>query len=164
MLTPRRSARPLLISAVVAAAVAGSIGYLAHVWPAPEQLPDLAPRAVAPILVPISGPSDGQCLAFLDQLVRHPNWQVTLTRNGDRITVDALGHARYTPSDAWARHLHLSPLQLRQLHLAAEASCEPDGRGPTVDLTWGGPDSAGRTVPPSEAARQLAHFMNVALR
>lgn len=158
MLPPPRSARPLLLAAAVAAAVAGSLGYLAHVWPAPEPVPDLTPRPPAPTLVPITGHDGGQCLAFLDEFMRHPNWRVTLRRAADEVTVDDLGRAR-----AMGRETHLTPVQLRQLHLAAEADCEPDGRGPAIDLTWGGAGSAGRTVPPSEAARQLAHFMNLAI-
>jgi hypothetical protein len=162
VLTLRRSARPLLWSAAVAAAVAGSLGYLAHVWPAPEPVPDLSPRPAA-TLVPITGTAGGQCLAFLDEFLRHPNWQVTVTRADHTITVDELGRGSHVRRGAAAVALHLTPVQIRQLHLAAEASCEPDGRGPPIDLTWGGPDSAGRTLPPSEASRQLVHFMSLAL-
>lgn len=175
VLVPRSSARAVVLSALAAAAGACGLGYLVQVWPAPEPFPvHVAPP---PQLVPMQagfgqvGGDDPQCLAFLDEWVRHPNWQLTVTRGysgctgesiGDAITVDATGHAVWTGPRQPTRTMHLTPAQLAKLHAAAGLSCDRDRElsysSSWIDVAWGGTGAPSRRVLASDAQDQIELF------
>jgi hypothetical protein len=180
----RRPRRALLLSTLAAAVAGCGIGYVVHVWPAPE--PFIVPHDDVPVpaLLVMNGrpdavgPEGHQCLALLDEWVRHPNWEVTIRRGvtgctGEwvqaTLTVDASGDAVLLGDNLPPRPLHLTPPELQRLHTAAFLSCDPDPAPSSyasdwIDLQWGGDASEmGRRVSPSPVYHQLAGFLDDAV-
>ena len=178
----RRRLRPLLLSLVTAGAVAGGLGYLVAVWPAPE--PFVVPRDRTPVAIgPMTngatyatGIDDKEhCLALVDDWVRRPNWTLTLDTGvsgcmGDdereSLTVDSAGDGAWSRNGLPAVPLHLTPTQLASLHAAAPLTCvtPEEKRGDYsswyVDVKWGGDQSLARRVYESPAQEQIATFIS----
>jgi hypothetical protein len=176
----RRRIRALALPLLTAGAIAGGLGYLVSIWPAPE--PFVVPRDRTPVaIMPMTSGATYQtgiddsahCLALLDDWVRRPNWQLTLDAGvsgcmGDdereSLTVDAAGDASWSRNGLPAVPLHLTPKQLAQLHAAAPLSCvvAEEDRGYSswyVDVKWGGDESLARRVYESPAQEQIAAFI-----
>ena len=159
----RRSRRSLVISVLCAAAAAGGLAYLIAIWPAPEPFKDPFPQPSG--LMPMtSGDAfgklgEGHCLDMLDEWVRHPNWQVNLTRShGDSLTVHADGRTIYTPANGPVRARHITPAEIVELHAAASQSCERKGNdGAWIEVDWGA-RAMGVRVARSPAMAQLETF------
>jgi hypothetical protein len=178
----RRRIRALALSVLAAGAVAGGLGYLVAVWPAPE--PFVVPRDRTPVaILPmtngatyVTGIDDGEhCLALLDDWVRRPNWTLTLDTGvsacmGDdereSLTVDSAGDAAWSRNGLPAVPLHLTPTQLASLHAAAPLTCvvPEEERGGFasyyVDVKWGGDQSLARRVHESPAQAQIQSFID----
>jgi len=114
------------------------------------------------------------CLAVLEDYLRRPGWQLTLASGvsgcmGDdsraTLTLDASGDASWTGGGLPARPLHLTPVQIAQLHEAAALSCErpaADEGGFAswyVDVHWGSAEAPARRVRESPAQAQLDAFI-----
>jgi hypothetical protein len=148
---PRARARHLLLATLAAAAVGGGLGYLVHVWPAPEPLPTLRAEpdvALYPITrVPIG--EDPRCMLFLEPLLRHPSWQITIMRGAEdgcgnstliddsyeRVTVDSTGRATLSARGGETRTLFLPPTLLARLHGVAGAACHGPREWVEDDIT-----------------------------
>jgi len=181
VIAPRRSVRPLVAATVATAALAGSVGYLVAVWPAPE--PFVVPRdrpAPAPVFaMPTRYGGVGDyaplCLEFLDEWVRHPGWQVTVERGNsgclgdtleDQVSLDASGDAVWTANGQAPRVLHLTPLELQRLHAAANLSCvrfpllEERLGSDWTEVRWGTHASPGVRAYESVASMHLDGFVD----
>lgn len=180
----RRRLRSLVLPFAAAGALAGSLAYVASIWPAPE--PFVVPRDRTPVaLVPMTSDAawtmatdDPRCLLLLEDYLRRPNWQITLTSGssgcmGDStsasITLDADGDASWTGGGLPARPLHLTPTQIAALHAVSTTSCDrPQGEDHDyssgfVDVHWGGRDAPARRVRESPAQAQLDAFVDEAV-
>ncbi|HUQ03906.1 MAG TPA: hypothetical protein VM261_15520 [Kofleriaceae bacterium] len=181
----RRRLRSLLLPLATAGALAGGVGYVVHVWPAPE--PFVVPRDRHPVaLVPMTTDAayltgtGGTCLSLLDDYLRRPNWTLTLEAGTsgctgdstrDTITLDADGDASWSGGGLLPRPLHLTPTQIAALHAAAALSCErpasEDGSygysSSFVVVHWGGRDAPERRVGESPAQAALDAFIDDAV-
>jgi hypothetical protein len=162
--------------------MAGGLGYLVAIWPAPEPFVvphDRDPVAVIPMTA-VDGIDDSDhCMALLEDWVRRPHWVVTLDVGvsgctgdyiHDSLTVDSAGDA------AWSRYglpsvpLHLTPPEIAELHAAAPASCRRPDDVPVglsssfVDVHWGGAEAPARRVRESDARDLLSVFVSNAIQ
>lgn len=155
-------ARRLLVAALAAAVCGSGLGYLVAIWPAPEPfrapfVDDRALYAVDVYAAPLK--KDPRCVLFLDEWMRHPNWQLTITVGAEDgcmqsdsihdsdefLTLDSAGQATWWSRGGARKTMHLPPTMLERLHKAATASCEfPESvEGEPFDyrfvtLRWGG--------------------------
>ena len=166
-----------------AAALAAGLGYLARAWPAPELFVVPADHEELEVMamtgdLQVAGIDTEHCLAMVDDWVRRPNWELTLSTgvsgclgedHRDRLTVDAAGDAVWSGGGLPARPLHLSPTQLAELHEVATLSCErpaDDSVGYAssfVDVHWGSREAPARRVYESPAHAQLDAFIDDAV-
>lgn len=135
----RARARSLLLATLATAAVGAGLGYLVHIWPAPEPLP--SPRVAPDVaLYPITHVPFGQdrrCMLFLDPLLRLSNWQITIMRGAEdgcgnstaiddsyeAVTIDSTGRATLSARGGERRTLFLPPTLLARLHGVAGMAC-----------------------------------------
>lgn len=136
----RARARALLLATLATAAVGAGLGYLVHVWPAPEPLrvpfrepvvdavytPDAYDGHLGYFYIP---PRDRRCLRTLDAWMRTTDWQLVIrldARVDDRfatvLTITSTGHATFS-HDGEARAVFLGPLMLERLHRMSDAGC-----------------------------------------
>jgi hypothetical protein len=181
----RRFLRSLLLPLATAGTLAGGLGYLAHVWPAPE--PFVVPRDRNPVaLVPMTTDAayvtgtGGACLSLLEDYLRRPNWTLTISTGTsgctgdyrrDTITLDADGDATWSRGGLLPQPMHLTPKQIGALHAAAMVSCDripapdlsPGYSSSYVDVHWGGGDAPERRVRESPAQAVLEEFVDDAV-
>jgi hypothetical protein len=179
---PRRPLRSLLLPLATAGALAGGLGYLAHVWPSPE--PFVVPRDRHPVaLVPMTTDAayvtgtGGACLSLLEDYLRRPNWTLTISTGTsgctgdymrDTITLDADGDATWSRGGLHPQPMHLTPRQIGALHAAAMLSCDripapdlsPGYSSSFVDVHWGSRDAPARRVRESPAQTALEAFVD----
>jgi len=177
----RRSLRAFVL-ATAGVILAGSLGYVVHIWPAPAPFvvpPDRPPPAT---LLPITGDVHDAapvCFAFLDEWMGHPGWQVTIERGysegpdethmmrtiQDRVTIDADGDGTWT-TELGTRIVHVPPFELARLRAAAFLSCvklplpELDWGAEWVVVRWGTPKSPGVAAVTSLATAQVDVFLD----
>jgi hypothetical protein len=189
--TPARArARAFVIAALATAVTAGAIGYLVHIWPEPEPfvVPRDRPEATGLLpMAPIAGTkvANDQCLIFLDEWMRHPNWKVVILRaerswcgnssDGDQFFhIEADGKVTLEMPNAYPprepRTWRISPVLLHQLHQAALESCaapeKPEDFRLFVAFGWGTAPSGNASTKAfldSNAGRAVDEFLDAAI-